>query len=58
MICKSESMILMGNIECAETDWQNLSKEWSEESWGSKLLRTVMDNVMRPGIEEDTIPRP
>lgn len=57
IINKSENTILMGNFNCKKFDWQNLSTEGSEESWSSKLLSMVIDNVMTVDRKRQTIPR-
>ncbi len=58
---ENRDLILMGDFNCGEVDWENLDSMGGPESWGSKLLELTMENMMlqwvmekKLGIEELT----
>ena len=45
LVIESENVTIMGDFNCKEVSWENLSTEGSELSWGNKLLQLAMNNV-------------
>lgn len=44
--------MVIDDFKCKEVQWENLSTEGRESSWGSKLLDIVIENVMILQIKE------
>ena len=51
---EGENTILMGDFNCKEVHWEDMSSEGGEESWGTMLLDLTMDYTMTQWIQECT----
>ena len=51
---ESENLILMGDFNCKEVNWEDWNTDEGESSLGSKLLNLVMENTMTQWIQDET----
>ena len=54
MAKEGNKLLLMGDFNCKEVDWEEWSTTGSEESWGGVLLRVMMENMMTQWVMENT----
>ena len=51
---ENRDLILMGDFNCKEVEWESLETKGDSESWGSVLLELAMDNLMTQWVTEKT----
>ena len=51
---ESENTIMMGDFNCKEVKWEEMSTEGGENSWGNMLLDITMEHTMTQWIGECT----
>lgn len=51
---ENRDLILMGDFNCKEVEWESLETTGSPESWGAVLLELAMDNLMTQWVTEKT----
>ncbi|XP_050714228.1 uncharacterized protein LOC126997279 [Eriocheir sinensis] len=54
MLRESERIILMGDFNCKEVEWEDWRTQGTEESWGGRLLQLAMEHVLTQWIKEHT----
>jgi len=54
MMRSNKKVILMGDFNCGEVDWENLDTHGSEDSWGSIFLQMTLDNMLKQWVTEHT----
>lgn len=54
LMSESRELIIMGDFNCKEVDWENLETKGNLDSWGSVLLEIMMENIMTQWVTENT----
>lgn len=54
LLKESRNIILMGDFNCKEVNWEEWDTEGGEDSWGNRILNLAMRNVMTQWIKEAT----
>ena len=54
LIDRKNRIIVMGDFNCGEVDWENMDAGNNEESWGNRLMELVMENTLTQIIKEKT----
>ena len=54
MIRKNKKVLLMGDFNCREVNWEEMDVRENGSSWGEDLLQLVMANTMVQWIKMDT----
>ena len=44
----------MGDFNCSEVKWENYECSGEDNSWGNRLLKLTMENVMKQWVTENT----
>ena len=53
-IPNNKKVIVTGDFNCKEVDWENFETEGEEDSWGNRLLRLATDKLMTQWVREET----
>ena len=53
-IHNSKKVILTGDFNCKEVNWENYEAEGNEFTWGNRLLKLTTDNLMTQWVREET----
>ena len=54
VIRESNRLLLCGDFNCKEVDWEGMDSGCEEGGWGDKLLELVTDNALVQHIQETT----
>ncbi len=54
---KNNKTIILGDINYKEVHWKKWNTRGGEDSWGDKVLKLAMNNVMTQWIKENIIYR-
>ena len=44
------NLTVMGDFNCKEVNWEELTTERSEDSWGNKMLKFAMENTLTSSV--------
>ena len=47
-------VILLGDFNCKEVDWENYDSGRGDEAWGTRFLNQMMENMMVQRVKENT----
>ena len=53
-IPNNKKVIITGDFNCKEVDWENFETEGGEDSWGNRLLRLATNKLLTQWVREDT----
>ena len=51
---KSKRVILVGDFNCKEINWENYESVVGEHAWGGRFLNLMMENMMEQKVKENT----
>ncbi len=54
ILSRNNRIILVGDFNCREVDWEGLDAGTNEGTRGSKLLNLMMENLLTQHIKENT----
>ena len=54
MMKNNKKVILVGDFNCGNIDWENLEAQGNENSWGNRLLQLAMNNLLKQWVSENT----
>ena len=54
MVQEKGKVLLAGDFNCKDVDWENLKCGGEQETWGIKFLDLMMENMMTQEIKENT----
>ena len=54
MMKNNKKVILVGDFNCGNIDWENLEAPGNENSWGNRLLQLAMNNLLKQWVSENT----
>ncbi len=53
-IKENNKIVIMGDFNCKEINWEEWNTRGGEDSWGDKVLKLAMNNIMTQWVEENT----
>ncbi len=52
-IKENNKIVIMGDFNCKEINWEEWNTRRGEDSWGDKVLKLAMNNIMTQWVEEN-----
>lgn len=53
-IKENNKIVIMGDFNCKEINWEEWNTRGGEDSWEDKVLKLAMNNIMTQWVEENT----
>ena len=54
VLTEKRKVLLLGDFNCKEVDWENFESGVGEKDWGERFLTLMMENMMEQRVKENT----